>query len=220
MKLRFLVFMSLAIALPVLADLQATYEYTGGNQMTITYRDDNHIRIQVSDSNYLLVSPAGSYLLSRQGDSWMGMDMNTLKAVGALNGLLGQQADTTGSSADKAEVSFSDTGKTEAIAGYQGRVYQVKTQGRQHEVVLSEHQDIARLQLAMLKLSSRMTGEMGINDANFSVLMDAAEKDGRGVIRLDNTMRLKQVQRIQKDHQLFQLPAGTRIIRMPSFNLN
>lgn len=209
----------LAVSIAAWADIEGVYSYDKTQQLNIAYRDDQHIRIQLTADSYMLVNGKESFMLNRQGDTWMAMNLASLKVVGDLSGAL-DQARSQSRDYQNQPVEIKATGKTETIAGFSGEVYEVTVGKQRHQVVMTEDNQVKKLQAAMIQLSGRVAQGLGFSVDEFSGILQAARQDGRGVLRVDDSMQLKSIKTVQRDKAYYQLPGNTRVIQLPNINFS
>jgi hypothetical protein len=206
-------------------DIVATWQNQGGNPMKLAMRDQNHIRMDTGKNNYMLLSGQKVYMVSRQGAQWNVMDMDQLSGMMQR---FGAQAGTTSKQTNQYSSSFRNTGRTETIAGYKGKVYIAETKdasGRvvnSSEVVLSKNRDIERINKAWMTMALRMGSIIGGQTSrDIEAASKKAEKSGSGGILRIGKMKLTKVEKPTLSAAYFELPAGAKMTNMTaSPNMN
>lgn len=193
------------------ADISAVYEVDNGNNLTIHYRDADHLRMEMAPDQFMLVSDGTVYMVRKENGQWMAMDMS---AMGRMMKQMGRQAAESAPEIDPDDYSIEDTGRTETVAGYDGKVYQaVGPDGERTEMVMSSHEDIRTLNRAWMALSGKMVKNMGgrQEEGMESLFEQSAFKELGGALRVDDDMRLKSVSTDKRADDFFSLPEGTRV---------
>ncbi|MDF1781408.1 MAG: hypothetical protein P1U67_08950 [Alcanivoracaceae bacterium] len=200
-----LFFIALAmVSTQALADITANYKASGGHNMAISYRDDSHIRLNIDSGKgtYVLLAEGNIYMVNKDGNQWVATDLSQMKQFMA-NMPFGK----TPAAKEKSDSDFEfvDTGRTETVAGYDGKVYEIldKTNGKKYETVLSGHEDIANLYRALISLSKQMVNDMGLGNK-----MPELPSSKGGLLRQGNDFVLTGVDKGDKGEGYFQLPAG------------
>lgn len=186
-------------------DMVATWKYSDGSIVTWSIRDDDHVRMDTNNDSYTLYTGGKTYLVTRGDDGWTARDMDKLS--GMMGGMFGPKKVNI----DDYKTTYDYLKKKETIAGYKGKVYRVKVQdasGKQissDEVVLSTNEDIVRINKAMSRIGSKMTGM----DVSQEALKKQAKKYG-GTLRYGNGMTLVSVKKLSLKDSHYELPeAGT-----------
>lgn len=218
--------LALFLAFPALslADVVGVWAMKGGGQFKVSYKDDAHIRMDVEGGNYVLMAGAKTYMVMNQGGNLMAMDMDQMSGMmQSLGGMMNQQMGQVAKDHSAEDVSFKKTGKTETVSGYKGDVYRVEVKTARgveaHEMVWSNHSDIANLQKAFAKMGERMAKivqnpEMtkGMNFANQQVKLMGAG----GALRYDQDMVIQSVEKKSVPNSAYELPPGTSIMQIPA----
>jgi hypothetical protein len=201
------------------AEIKGVYQVKGGGTMTLAYQDSEHMRMDTGPDNYMLVQGDKTYMVQRKGDGWTAMDLSAMKGAmqGAMQGMGNQQPEPS-QPAGEQDYGFQDTGRTETVAGYEGKVYEVRDpDGSTTEVVISEHEDIRELSRAWMQFSRKNAENMGFGGAQ---AISQAFTDNRinkmgGLLRAGDSMTLKSVS-TSVGGDYFSLPAGTQVQKMPN----
>lgn len=195
------------------AQISGVYEIEGGQSLTLSYKDDQHMRMEMQKDQFMLVNDDKVYMVHKQGGQWTAMDMSKM---GEMMKRMGQQAGQQAAeqAKEQGEPEFNDTGRTETVAGYEGKVYDVVSpDGERNEMVLSKDDDIIALSRAMAQISGKMVKSMGMMDqqAFEDAISESEVEDMGGMLRVGDEMRLKSVSTDDKGDDHFELPEGTKI---------
>lgn len=191
--------------LPVQAlagDISATFKNADGTTMTLSSRDPEHARMDGSPDAYTLMQGNKIYMVSNDGQgNWTAMDMDQMAG---MMGLIGGGQDASGYAA-----SYSDTGRTERIAGYTGKVFAVEVTDNgklvsREEVVLSTHEDIRRINLAWLTMAERMSSVMSLDMAE--AIGESRAHGHGGMLRYGDNMVLQSLNKGALPAGYFNLP--------------
>lgn len=205
--------LGLVLSLSAWADVTATYQM-GKNRMVISVRDDNHVRMDVDKDNFLLLSGDKTYSVRKEGKGWVAMD---LAEIGKMMGSMPKMPfPGAGEDEDTGPVgSFSNTGRTETVAGYTGRVYEVTdADGERTELVLTNHKDITTLSRGMMRFGQQSMRNLGVADAS-DLPTDLVDSGYTGMLRQDKNMKLVSVDKADKGKGHYALPPGTTMQSMP-----
>ncbi len=198
--------------LAVLAEVSAMYELADGRTMELNYKDDNHIRMDMPASNqFMLLNGDDTYMVRKQKGQWLAID---LASMAKMMQQMGNQSGGSAEADSSGDVEFSDTGRTETIAGYEGQVYEVTdSEGNTREMVLSDHDNIIELSRAWVEFSGSMMEKMGAGNEQMQQDMlsksDLAEYGGP--LRVDDDMRLKSVSTDSKGSAYYELPEDAKV---------
>lgn len=202
----------LLMALPTLADVTAVYQLDRKNQMTISVRDQKHVRMDVAKDMFLLLKGDKTYSVRKEGSGWVAMDMDEIRKMTAgMGGMPMADADDKGP-----QGSFRDTGRTETVAGYKGKVYEVIDEdGERTEVVLTDHKDLTTITQAMARFGAQSASNMGFAGAGNVPDLSGMAGGYTGLLRQDKHMTLVSVDKSGKGSGHFDLPPGTVMEKMP-----
>ena len=192
-------------------DIVATWKYTDGSTMKLSARDDQHIRMDTAPDSYTLLTGSKVYMVQKDDDGWQATDME--KMAGMMGGMFGGQKKKI--NVDDYKTTYKYTGKKETIAGYKGKVYRVEVRDgagklvSSDTLVLSTSKDILRVNMAMARISSKMTG-MAVSglSANPEAIKKQADKYG-SVLRYGKDMTLVAVKKSSLKSSHYELPKGT-----------
>lgn len=206
--MRSLVLAAALIATPALADLQAVWQVEGEGKMRIDYRDDRNIRMEMDDG-YLLLDDGVMYSVSRQGDRWVAMNIAEMGAAMAdMRSRMALPEDEQADAPDEDDFRLVDTGRTETIAGYRGKVYEVIVEGSEkEEAVLSDHADVVAAHAAFEAMVGAMAGALS---GEKPVLPD----DLPGGLLRGGNIRLESIRREKKPDAWFDLPENVQVQSM------
>jgi hypothetical protein len=197
-------------SLPAMADITASYQVNGKQNMQISYKDDNHLRLNMGADNYALYVDGKVYMVTKAGGSWMATDLAQLKQMMG-NMPFGQKPQAA--PASEKDYKMVKTGRTETVAGYEGNVYEFTDlrSNEKYDVVLSEHDDIASLYKGLMKISREIANSAGMG----SQIPEMPAVKG-GLLRQGKNLRLTSVDKADKGLAYYQLPAG---VQMQTFSM-
>lgn len=204
----------LALASTGWADIVAHYNNVESPEdaMTITYHNDSRIRVDFAEQGYMLLTSKSNYMVSRDGNRWVAMDMNEMAK--AAKGMVDAMGIDMNELVDDDGFRLRDTGRTETVAGIKGKVFIVSSKGEpDEEVVLSDHADLRKLFGGYIKLVERFASEM---DVKSSVSSDLLKEFGnyQGLLRDSNGMVLAKLENVSKPASFYELPAGVKVQTM------
>jgi hypothetical protein len=206
--------LGLAISASALADVSGTYQMED-TRMVISVRDDNHVRMDMDKNNFLLLTGSKTYSVRKEGKGWVAMD---LAEIGKMTGAMGGMpfaGDEEEEEHDLSDGDFRDTGRTETVAGYKGRVYEVTDpDGERSEVVLTNHKDITSLTRGMIRMGQQSAQNMGFADTS-ELPLEVVNSGYTGMLRQDRNVKLLSVDTSDKGKGYFELPSGTTMQTMP-----
>lgn len=211
--MRYLITVLLAcLPLSLWAEVTGVYEIADGQTIELSYKDSEHMRMSMPGGQFMLVNGDKTYMVRQQEGQWVAMDMAAMgKMMEQMRQQSGQQSpqEQQGGS----DVEFRDTGRTETIAGYEGDVYEVTSDGETTEIVLSDHEDIAALSRGWVEFTGKMTKQMGaMKDQMEEDLLSQSDIEERGgMLRVGDDMRVKSISTESKGSDYFELPEGTRV---------
>ncbi|MFN3714570.1 MAG: hypothetical protein ACK4SX_13005 [Alcanivoracaceae bacterium] len=216
MKIRSLLVISAGMLLSAtaFADISATYRVGGDHTMTVSVRDDRTVRMDVAKDTFMLLKGGKSYSVRRDGNRWVAMDLAEMqKMFAGMGGVASDDDDDEGG-----EISFRDTGRTETVAGYRGKVYEVTDdEGERTEMVLTDHRDIMAITRGMANLGMQAASNMSGEKAPGMELLSSMFPGGNGgMLRQGRDMVLVSVDKTSKPASFYDLPAGTVMESMPA----
>lgn len=155
MQLR-IVFCGIAIALSAAAhaELKGSYQIDQNKPLDLYYLDDQHMRVDIANKNQLVLKNSQSWILHRQGDQWLGVDADQAAAV--LKSTHGEELQK-----DIGPIELRDTGRTETVAGYQGKVFELHAGDNHYELVLTDNPDVLALTNGWRKLALKLSQSLG-----------------------------------------------------------
>jgi hypothetical protein len=197
----------------VLADISATYNVGGNHTITVSVRDDRTVRMDVAKDMFTLLKGGKTYSVRRDGNRWLAMDLAEMQKMFA--GMAGIPSDDEDGGGD---IRFRDTGRTETVAGYRGKVYEVTDdEGQRVEMVLTDHRDVVAITRGMNRLAvqagSNMTGEKA---PGMDMLNSLFPGGHGGVLRQGRDMVLVSVDKTSKPASFYDLPPGTVMESAPA----
>lgn len=192
-------------------DVAAHFKNADGTTMTISARDTKHVRMDASPDAYTLLNGNKIYMISRDDDgTWNAMDMDQMAG---MMGMMG--GSTEDASSYKAE--YIDTGRTERIAGYKGKVYELEVTDNgklvsRDEVVLSTHGDIKRINESYMAIAKQMSSIM---TPDMTKAFDDASSHGYGgMLRYGDDMVLQRLDKGPLGDNYFELPSNTQQVQV------
>jgi len=185
------------------ADVTAVYKMTSpdGNAMqTIRYVDKQHVRVDMkSGANNMSMLKLGDKVYSITGK--VVQDMSQLADMMAAMGR-GKQSSHTAHT----PIKYEDTGKTETIAGIEGKVYRFVERGKQHEIVLGRNQDLKDAVSGLMEVTKASMGMMSDENPANQLPKDASMKN-MAMLRLGDGVRLQSMNTNAIAGSMFELPA-------------
>lgn len=201
-----------AMPLAVLAEVSGMYEVANGKTMQLNYKDDNHIRMDMPAQNqFMLLKGDNTYMVRKQKGQWLAID---LESMGKMMQQMGDHSGGQGEAEASGDAELRDTGRTETIAGYEGKVYEVTdSEGNTREMVLSDHEDIIELSRGWVEFSGSMMEKMGAGNEQMQqdMLSESDLAEYGGILRVDDDMHLKSVSTDGKGSDYYDLPEGTKV---------
>lgn len=201
-------------------DMVTTWIGGGGNPMKLSFRDDRHIRMETGDKGYILLIDEKVYMVTQENGQWQAFDMDQMAGMMKAFGL-GMPGGAQDAKEDK-ENKLKDSGRSEVVAGYKGKVYladQEKEDGGMQavEVVLSTHADIKQVNRAWMALSTRLGKIMGEDMAkSIEQAADESQRQGYGgLLRHGDDIKLSKLEKISLKDDDFKLPQGVVLVQMP-----
>ena len=222
---RFSPFLILLLAANVFAAGTVTIESEGdGNRatMVIEYLDNNTLRLN-------LPSQAGSYMLIRDGKVYtvammngapMVMDMGAMSKMASAFGAAdnAEENDATGP-LDYEVLDMKDTGRTEVVAGFKGKVYEVtaksKSGTKSEEVVFSSDPAVRAYSDAWMNAGKTMEQVLQQGKSSSNDLNDYMAKHKLGLLRYGKEFRVVSIDGKKPSADRFQLPSAP--MGMPDF---
>lgn len=200
------------------SDTVSTWKLKDGNLSTISIRDDHHIRIDTNEKDtYMLLIDQKVYMVHQENGQWSAVDMDQMAGL-----LKNFSRGTDSSGPQNFRQKFTDTGRSETIAGYKGRVFEVETadetgKTKKDEIVLSNHPDIKKIQQGWIVFGGRMAQMLGQDSARKleQSLQSAEMKAHGGMLRYGDDMRLQKVENPTLDPATYRLPPGVTMTEMP-----
>jgi len=198
--------MALIGAQGAFADVTAVYKMTspdGHAMQTIRYVDKQHVRIDMkSGANNMSMLKLGDKVYSITGK--VVQDMSQLADMMAAMGRGGKGSHVT--HATESQIKYEDTGRTETIAGIEGKVYRFVERGKQHEVVLGPNQDLKDAVSGLMEVTKATMGMMSDENPANQLPKDASMKN-MAMLRLDDGVRLQSMDTHAIPGSMFELPA-------------
>ena len=192
-------------------DLVAQWRRADGGRFTLAVRDDRHIRMDNQAESYMLLSGEKVYMVAREDGHWQVTDMDQMAEMAKMFCGVGS------GSASAYETAYRPTGRKEKVAGYQGTVYLAEIRDdkgglvEKKEVVLSDRQNVVRINQAWVTLISGMGKVMGgqMSKALSDAAKTASKSGYGGVLRVDGDLVLASLKETDMGAQYFSLPADS-----------
>ncbi|MFA5522291.1 MAG: hypothetical protein WCY98_10245 [Castellaniella sp.] len=198
------VVLSALLPLAAVAAGQATFD-ADSDRVVLFWDDSGKLRIDLPDEDE-------GYMIARDGKMYMVMEDDGETMVMEVGGMIAMAADfMDGGDVSLLDVSLSGlkpTGARETHAGIEGRVYTgtiTESKGKQRavELVLADHPLANELTDTYLRLLETLFGAERARTV--SAALPAKE---RGVLRVDDEMRLASISGNTPAAELFELPAA------------
>lgn len=199
----------------VLADVTAVFESPEG-EMTIEYRDDDHVRMRTADNSFFVIREGKGYMVNREDGEWFVIAVDDMiRMMGAAGVRPGATAD-----ADATDFDLRDTGRSESIAGIEGRIYEYSERdswsgdsGPTTEVVISDDPDARAIYRGIMR-TTEILGVMADKEMEGQPA-NAPQLEDSGLLRYGNEWRLVSIHSDPIPDRHFSLPAEPR--PMPGF---
>jgi hypothetical protein len=217
LKRGLLLIVLLIFSLPVLAgDISATYQYSNGQDMTISVRDASHVRMDTTPDSYMLLKGQKIYIVSKdENGKWSAMDLDQMKGMaGMMGGFLGKKGKTP-----EYDMKLTDTGRKEEIAGFTGNVYSATYYENNKaidtkEIVFCNKKEIKQINDAWITVAASLAQIMG---QEMTQLLEKSNKlakeNNYGVmIRMGNDMKLKSLTQTSLKDSYYELPPGVEVM--------
>ncbi len=206
-----LLLLAASVALPLAAHAGGKAAFTTGDSthqatMTLIWRDAANLRMQVGNQpGYFVVHQGKAYSVSEVGGTPRVMDMQgMMQMMLSIGGKAAQKQLMT----DFGHVgSVQATGKTETVAGIEGRVYQMHWTDRDgasksEHVVLTDNALVVEMTQAYFDSISAMYGSQG-----GLAFQKGFPGHDRGLLRVGDSFRLKSITNFNPPASTFELPA-------------
>lgn len=197
------------LLLPAVAaaqDMTALYQYYDGTKSRLYARGHDAYRMATDKDSYMLVIGGKTYLCRKTENGWRSTDVHSLMRSHGGGSQAMQQTPA------RVDVRFRSMHRTERIAGYTGRVYELSIYEngkltRRDEVVMSTHSDVVGLSRAWAEMSSAMAGSTANDAASMQsvALLEDTKRYG-GILRYGDEMRLRELKLKALPVDFFDLP--------------
>ncbi len=227
MLVRFLSLCTIFLATTVFAAGTVTIQGQGddaGFTMIIEYLDNNNLRMNFpgreSSSGYMLIQNGKVYTVAMINGVPMVMDMGAMsKMASAFGGDQGGEKNQATGPLDYEVLEMKDTGRSETVAGFKGRVYQVKARGKNgihtEEVVLSDAPEVRAYTEAWQNAGKTMEQALQQGKTSTNDLNDFMAKKGLGLLRYGKEFQVVSLDSKRPPAEHFKLPANQ--MKMPDF---
>lgn len=178
---------------------------TGPTEISLTWQDVDTVRIDFDEESSLLRLDDKTYTINRNDGEIEVIDM------GAMIEMMHSISDQEEGQEDKDSLdklfSTRATGRTETLAGFEGRVYRVKSDlfeedDAPEEVVFTDDPLVVEMTRAYFGVMGGLTSKkMGQS------WLDAMPGKDQGLLRLGDQLRLDSIQRADPPASTFELPA-------------
>jgi hypothetical protein len=182
----------------------------GSDKQQVTYEFDGALlRMDVpqQQGNYMIMRDGKIYSVTEQNGQPMVIDM---AGMGKMLGGMAQQSMASVNQDVDQFVSLGDTGRTETIAGINGKVhvltYVDDGEQKTEEIVLSNDKNLRDMSDSMMLMSETMARAFGVELPDGSKRM-TTELKGKGVLRFGNQYRLVSLSGSTPSASRFKLPA-------------
>jgi len=191
--------------------------------MVIEYLDNNALRMnfpgQQQDSGYMLIRDNKVYTVAMMNNIPLVMDLGAMsKMAQAFGGEDDNQSQATGP-LDYEVLKMKDTGTTETVAGFKGKVYLVTTKDGQgthsEEIVFSSNPKVRAYSDAWRKAGKTMERVMNQDMGDNNDLDHYMEKHKLGLLRYGKQYRVVSIDSSKPAADRFTLPASP--MAMPDF---
>ena len=192
-------------------DIVATWKYIDGSTITLSARDDQHIRLDTANDSYTLLTGGKTYAVQKTDEGWQAIDMDKMASM--MGGMLGGGQKKI--NVDDYKTTYKYTGRKETIAGYKGKIYRVEVKDgsgkvvSSDELVLSKSKDIRRVNMAMVRISSKSFGGAMSGLAKSTEEAQKQADQYGSVLSYGKDMKLVAVKKISLKSSHFELPTGT-----------
>lgn len=150
------VFIALLFASAAHAELKGSYSLQQGKKtLDLYYLDDHHMRANLADQQQLVLKGSESWLLQRQGEQWLAVDAD--QAAALLKAAHGEELNKQ----EIGTVQLRDTGRTETVAGYSGKVFELHVGDNTSEIVLTDNPDVLALTNGWRTLALKLSRGLG-----------------------------------------------------------
>ncbi|WP_311948465.1 hypothetical protein [Halomonas piscis] len=209
----FLLLPGLALAGGKATLIEAGHSMPIGNQMieagpteiSLTWQDADTVRMDFDEEGSLFRLEGKTYTVSRSDGEVEVIDIGAM--IEMMHSMTHQGKNQEDKDPSDALFSTQATGKTETLAGFKGRVYQVQSNlfdedEGPDEVVFTDDPLVVEMTHAYFGVM----GGMASKETNQSWL-DALPGKDRGLLRLGDQLRLESIQRTDPPASVFELPA-------------
>lgn len=189
------------------AGLKGSYELSQGKKkLDLYYLDDSHMRVNFADAQQLMLKGNQSWLLHRQGEQWFAVDGEQASAW-----LQATQAKDV--QQDIGDVQLRDTGRSETVAGYKGKVYELSVGNDVSELVLTDNPDVLALTNGWRTLALKLSRTLGAKRAEQlqEALAKIPQRGMGGLLRQGNDFTLVAVDRSVSAGDV-DFPANTQVL--------
>lgn len=190
------------------ADMTVKYKLTSSRDIsmqTIQYRDQQHVRVDMRDDRGRLAS------MIRRGDKVYAVspDGEVIEMTGEMGGIMSRLGGMFGGGSPRSDetagMRFEDTGRSERVAGYRGKVYRYMGNGETHEVVLTKNRQLADVFQAWIEIN-KLIAHRSASDQTVEQMQQNAPGQYTGFLRMDRTMELVSVREGALSSKVFDLP--------------
>lgn len=205
-------------------DIVAIFKDKKSNSMELSYRDDTHVRMKMANQGYMLVTKDKVYMVTGQEGQWQAIDMDQMAGMMKAFGQGASEAITE--EVKSGQGKLKDSGRTEMVAGYKGKIYLVEEEQedgsiKNVEMVLSSHADLKRINQAWIAISTRLGSLFGQELAQSikQTIDESQQKDYGGLLRYGDMLVLSSISKKKLEDSYFELPENVTLSQMPQFSL-
>ncbi len=187
------------------ADVTVVYAMTlpeGNAAQTIRYVDKQHVRVDMTNSNV-----NREMTMMKLGDSVYAIIGKTVQDMNQLSSMMAAMGKGGVKHSNHAPIVYEDTGKTETIAGIEGKVYRFVERGKQHEVVLGHNSDLQAAVLGVVEINKAVAGTGMMPSGTEGQVQEDISVRNMAMLRLDDTVRLQSMNTDNIQDSEFVLPA-------------
>jgi hypothetical protein len=228
MSARLIPFLSLLLAVNAFAAGTVTIEGKGEGEkytMSIQYLDNNTLRMdfpgEKGAGGYMLIRDNKVYTVAMMNNVPMVMDMGAMGKMASALGSGDNEPDQNQASGplDYEVLDMKDTGRTETVAGFKGKVYQIKAKDgsttSSEEIVFSSAPEVRAYSDAWRNAGKTMNQVMGQGMQDNNDLNEYMAKHKVGLLRYGKAYRVVAIDSKKPAADRFTLPKNS--MSMPDF---
>ena len=200
-----------ALSMGAHAELKGSYRIDKNKTLDLYYLNDQNMRVNGAGQNQLVLKNSQSWLLQRQGDQWLGVDADQAAAVLKSTRSAELQKDI-------GPIELRDTGRSETVAGYKGKVFELIAGDQRYEIVLTDNPDVLALTNGWRKLALKLSQSLGAEQTAKlqTALSKIPERGMGGLLRQDQQLVLTAIDKNVKPADV-DMPPNTQLL--PKFQI-